>query len=150
MTSHGSWHLAIWNAIMEQIHQNLEEKDFEIPTSVVRKTICTQTKLLAVSGCPARTDYFDKDTLPTESCPGIEVVQKKTNKTTTQIQTLIPLTLIPETLTPMVTIVIKIQAMQITAMETPAAATPAAATPAAATPAAEIPAARPAAQDRRR
>ena len=70
MSGYGSWHLSIWNAIMERIHQNLEYKDFEIPTSVVQKSICTETGLLAVSGCPARTDYFDKDTLPTESCPG--------------------------------------------------------------------------------
>ncbi|HJC33037.1 MAG TPA: transglycosylase domain-containing protein [Candidatus Mediterraneibacter faecipullorum] len=70
MSGYGSWHLSIWNAIMERIHQNLEYKDFEIPTSVVQKSICTETGLLAVSGCPSRTDYFDKDTLPTESCPG--------------------------------------------------------------------------------
>lgn len=70
MSGYGSWHLSIWNAIMERIHQDLEYKDFEVPTSVVQKSICTETGLLAVSGCPARTDYFAKDTLPTESCPG--------------------------------------------------------------------------------
>ena len=70
MTSYGSWHLSIWNAIMERIHQNLEDKDFEMPSSVVQRTICTETGLLAVSSCPSRTDYFDADTLPTESCSG--------------------------------------------------------------------------------
>lgn len=70
MEGFGSWHLTIWNAIMEQIHQDLYNKDFQAPASVVRKTICTQTGLLAVSGCPSRTEYFDKDTVPTQSCSG--------------------------------------------------------------------------------
>ena len=83
MSGYGSWHLSIWNAIMERIHQNLEYKDFEIPTSVVQKSICTETGLLAVSGCPARTDYFDKDTLPTESCPGHVQEQEPDNTSDT-------------------------------------------------------------------
>ncbi len=70
MDGYGSWHLAIWNAIMEQIHQNLAEEDFEMPSSVVQKTVCTKTGLLAVSSCSSRTEYFDKDTAPTESCSG--------------------------------------------------------------------------------
>ncbi len=70
MEGYGSWHLSIWHAIMERIHQDLEDKDFEMPSSVVQKTVCTRTGLLAVSGCPSRTDYFDKDTAPTESCSG--------------------------------------------------------------------------------
>ena len=70
MEGYGSWHLAIWNAIMERVHDGLQDKDFEMPSSVVRKSICTESGLLAVSGCPSRTDYFDKDSLPTQSCSG--------------------------------------------------------------------------------
>lgn len=70
MEGYGSWHLAIWNAIMERVHDGLQDKNFEMPSSVVKKSICTESGLLAVSGCPSRTDYFDKDSLPTQSCPG--------------------------------------------------------------------------------
>ena len=70
MESLGSWHLTIWHAIMDRIHQDLQDKDFEMPSSVVRKTVCTRTGLLAVSGCPSRTEYFDKETAPTQSCSG--------------------------------------------------------------------------------
>ena len=70
MESLGSWHLTIWHAIMDRIHQDLQDKDFEMPSSVVRKTVCTRTGLLAVSGCPSRTEYFDSDTAPTQSCAG--------------------------------------------------------------------------------
>ena len=66
----GSWHLYIWNGIMERIHTDLEGRDFERPSSVVQKTICTRTGLLATSSCPSRTDYFDQDFLPAETCSG--------------------------------------------------------------------------------
>ena len=70
MEGYGSWHLAIWNAIMERIHDGLQDKNFEMPSSVVRKSICTESGLLAVSGCPSVTDYFGEDSVPTQSCPG--------------------------------------------------------------------------------
>nr|WP_294491351.1 PBP1A family penicillin-binding protein [uncultured Mediterraneibacter sp.] len=70
MSGMGSWHLRIWNAIMERIHDGLEYKDFEVPSSVVRKTICTRTGLLATSGCPSITEYFDAENVATESCSG--------------------------------------------------------------------------------
>ena len=69
MEGYGSWHLAIWNAIMERIHDGLQDKNFEMPSSVVRKSICTESGLLAVSGCPSVTDYFGEDSVPTQSCP---------------------------------------------------------------------------------
>ena len=65
-----SWHMVIWRNIMERIHSGLEYKDFTVPSSVVQRTICTQTGLLAVDGCPALTEYFDKDTVVKESCAG--------------------------------------------------------------------------------
>lgn len=55
---------------MQRIHDGLAYKDFTIPSSVVQKTICTQTGKLAVSGCPSLTEYFDKDTVVKETCPG--------------------------------------------------------------------------------
>ena len=57
---------------MERIQdtKGLEYKDFEIPSSVEEKTVCTKTGLLATSGCPAITEYFSKDNAPTKSCSG--------------------------------------------------------------------------------
>ena len=65
-----SWHMVIWRNIMQRIHEGLEYKDFTIPSSVVQRTICTQTGKLAVSGCPSLTEYFDKETVVKETCPG--------------------------------------------------------------------------------
>lgn len=60
----------IWRGIMNRVHANLEYKDFEMPNTVERKTVCTRTGKLAAPGCPTITEYFAKDTAPTESCPG--------------------------------------------------------------------------------
>ena len=55
---------------MQRIHEGLAYKDFTVPSSVVQKTICTQTGKLAVDGCPSLTEYFDKDTVVKEVCEG--------------------------------------------------------------------------------
>lgn len=65
-----SFRFRLWKGIMSRIHENLEEKDFKLPSSVERKSICTITGKLAGSGCPSITEYFAKDTLPTETCSG--------------------------------------------------------------------------------
>ena len=65
-----SWHQKLWKNIMERIQEtkSLAYKDFEIPSSVVQKTICTRTGLLATGSCPSLTEYFAKDNAPTQSC----------------------------------------------------------------------------------
>ncbi|OUP03083.1 glycosyl transferase [Drancourtella sp. An210] len=71
--SEWDYHLKMWKQIMDQINdtKGLSYTEFEIPDSIVQKTICSQTGKLAVSGsCPAITEYFDKGTAPTESCFG--------------------------------------------------------------------------------
>lgn len=65
-----NWRTILWKNIMNRVHENLENKEFDVPSTIVRKTICTETGLLAVSGCPSMTEYFDKDTVATQSCPG--------------------------------------------------------------------------------
>lgn len=67
-----NWHQKLWRNIMERIQdtKGLEYKDFEIPSSVEEKTVCTKTGLLATSSCPAITEYFSKDNVPTKSCNG--------------------------------------------------------------------------------
>lgn len=67
-----NWHQKLWKNIMERIQEDkgLEYKDFEIPSSVEEKTICTRTGLLATSSCPTLTEYFATDNAPTQSCSG--------------------------------------------------------------------------------
>ena len=65
-----SFRFRLWKGIMSRIHENLEEQDFKVPSSVERKSICTITGKLAGSGCPSITEYFAKDTLPAETCSG--------------------------------------------------------------------------------
>lgn len=61
----------IWKGIMSRIHEGLEYKDFEMPSTVQQKTICSITGYLAVSGnCPGVTEYFAEGTVPNEACPG--------------------------------------------------------------------------------
>ena len=50
---------------------NLPYKDFSMPSTIERKTICTETGLLAIPGeCPSLTEYFAPGTAPTETCGG--------------------------------------------------------------------------------
>lgn len=63
----------IWRSIMNRIHAGLEYRDFVMPSSIEKKTICTETGLLARAGsCPSITEYFAPDTVPDEVCPGHE------------------------------------------------------------------------------
>lgn len=62
------YHQNLWKKIMTRIHEDLPNTDFKIPATVEKETICSVTGLLAGSGCPTITEYFDKSTLPTEKC----------------------------------------------------------------------------------
>lgn len=68
-----SYHKVIWKKIMQRIHDKAKYKSvaFQMPESVVQRTICTETGLLASSdACTKRTEYFASETLPKKSCPG--------------------------------------------------------------------------------
>ena len=65
-----SWHMIIWRNIMERIHGGAEVRDFVMPASVEQKTVCTQTGLQAVTGCPAITEFFAIGSVPSQFCPG--------------------------------------------------------------------------------
>jgi penicillin-binding protein 1A len=66
----------IWKAVMSQIHENLEYKDFTKPSGITTATVCKKSGKLAVEGlCDAdprgsmvTTEYFATDTVPTETC----------------------------------------------------------------------------------
>lgn len=72
------YHLKMWKKIMDQINttKGLAYTQFEEPDSVVERTVCTSTGKLAVSGCPAVTEYFDRDTALTQSCSGHRSAKK--------------------------------------------------------------------------
>lgn len=63
-----SQHIVIWKDVMSKVHQNLEVKDFEMPDTVEKATVCKISGKLARSGCPSVTDYFDKEALGGEYC----------------------------------------------------------------------------------
>ncbi|MEQ2371680.1 PBP1A family penicillin-binding protein [Blautia sp. CLA-JM-H16] len=63
-----NFHKTLWQKVMSRIHEGLENKDFEMPSSVEKASICSETGLLPRAGCPTITEYFDISSLPTEYC----------------------------------------------------------------------------------
>lgn len=70
-----TYHKTIWKTIMERVHteKNLEKKEFDVPDSVSKISICRICGKLAVEGvCSSygseKTEYFAKDTIPKEYC----------------------------------------------------------------------------------
>ncbi len=66
----------IWKAVMQRIHEGLEDTGFEQPDGIVTAQICKKSGKLAVAGlcdCDPRgsqvtTEYFAAGTEPTETC----------------------------------------------------------------------------------
>lgn len=66
----------IWHSVMQRIHENLPRKEFTQPLGIVTATVCKKSGKLAIEGvCDADprgsmvyTEYFDKDSVPTETC----------------------------------------------------------------------------------
>lgn len=63
----------IWHAVMDKVHKNLEPVDFEVPSGVVKKSICKYSGKIATELCykdqrgsAVRTEYFIKGTEPSE------------------------------------------------------------------------------------
>lgn len=76
MSGTSSFHKVIWRKIMQRIHDTLKYKgkNFEMPSSLVRRTICKETGKIATDTCPKYTEYFVKDTVPKQTCGGHAVV----------------------------------------------------------------------------
>ena len=61
---------------MQRIHENLPRKEFTQPSGIVTAQVCKKSGKLAIEGvCDADprgsmvyTEYFDKDSVPTETC----------------------------------------------------------------------------------
>lgn len=56
-----SWHLTLWNSIMERVHEGLEYKDFVMPDTVEKTAVCASSGKLPLSSCPQVTEYVATD-----------------------------------------------------------------------------------------
>ena len=63
-----NFHKNLWKKVMTRIHEGLPDRDFEMPASVEKISICSETGLLPRAGCPVITEYFDIGDEPTEYC----------------------------------------------------------------------------------
>ena len=61
-------HKVLWKNIMNEVLEGYEDRDFAMPSDVEKLRVCSSTGLLASYGCNAITEYFAKDTAPTEYC----------------------------------------------------------------------------------
>ena len=74
--SSSSYHKIIWRTIMERINRRYKRKTFTRPSSVTSAVICTKCGKRAIDGvCEnavggscVRTEYFARDSVPTENC----------------------------------------------------------------------------------
>ncbi len=68
-----SYHKTLWKKIMTRVHEGYEVKNFEMPESIEKKTICTKSgKLATTPTCSAYTEYFAQGTAPKQGCSGHE------------------------------------------------------------------------------
>ena len=70
-----AFHKNIWRKIMQTIHASLKDPKFDKPNSVIQKTVCRKSGLLATEGCKhdprgnaAYTEYFADGTQPRSRC----------------------------------------------------------------------------------
>ena len=62
----------IWDNVMTAIHEELENKTFEEPEGIIRKTVCRVSGKLATEACGANVyaEVFTEDLVPTSACEG--------------------------------------------------------------------------------
>ncbi len=64
------FHKELWRKVMNRIHQDLPYRDFPMPVTVQRASICEETGLLPVETCNEINEFFETSTIPTQYCPG--------------------------------------------------------------------------------
>ena len=81
--------ITIWDSVMTKIHKNLKSARFDKPDDIITVAVCKDSGLRATETCKndprgsrVYTEYFDKGTAPTKSCPcHVEAeICKTTNK----------------------------------------------------------------------
>lgn len=64
------FHKILWQKVMERIHEDLPEQEFEVPATVRKVSICSKTGLLARASCKAKTEYYAVSDIPSKRCAG--------------------------------------------------------------------------------
>ena len=59
----------LWRSIMSRVHSNLQPKDFNMPSTAQRQSVCSVTGLLPGPGCPTTTELIGVD-VTTTKCDG--------------------------------------------------------------------------------
>lgn len=67
-------HKYLWADIMSEVLEGYEPADFEMPNTIERATVCSDSGLLPNGACPTITEYFSKDTIPTEYCSSHQLI----------------------------------------------------------------------------
>ena len=65
-----SFQQTLWKKVMTRVHASLPFRDFPMPSSIQKESICTRTGLLANDSCPSITEYFEPATVPISRCTG--------------------------------------------------------------------------------
>lgn len=65
-----TFHQGLWRKVMQRIHSDkkLQDKNFEMPASVKKVTVCSESGLLPRAFCPRITEYFDVANVPKQKC----------------------------------------------------------------------------------
>lgn len=61
----------LWRSVMAQIHEELPNEPFNIPSGIVTATVCSRSGKLPIDGLcngTLRTEYFAEGTVPTQTC----------------------------------------------------------------------------------
>lgn len=61
----------LWRSVMSQIHEELPNEPFNIPSGIVTATVCSRSGKLPIDGLcngTLRTEYFAEGTVPTQTC----------------------------------------------------------------------------------
>lgn len=61
----------LWKKVMSQVHEDLDNKPFNMPEKITQVTVCCESGKLPIPGmCDGTliTEYFEEGTEPTESC----------------------------------------------------------------------------------
>ena len=54
----------LWNHVMKRLHEDLEDKDFEMPSGIIECDVCTRSGKIAIPGvCGTRKELMDEDSI---------------------------------------------------------------------------------------
>lgn len=81
----------LWKKIMEQVHANLERKEFEVPSTVQKSYVCAKSGKLATNRCASRTyEYIATDNMPEYCDECVYTYVPPETSDTTQTDTVTP------------------------------------------------------------